>query len=500
MATIARLVVELSAKTSEFHKAMQDSVRATRDTQRQLESSAQAVTLLQDRLTTLQRAFRTGAIDEQAFARHLRTLQADVAELATQANLTETSMARLSRVGQGVNRELRNVTALARRTADGFEALGVGVLAASQAATGGVAGFGRAAGTLQVFALGNPWLIGILSGLTLLAQAWELIRNRSRETAVAVNTLTREELKRAQLQAQLAAARETDPIRAAQRRGVSAMAAQTLDQVTSHDALLRMLQGAVDKTTVRLVTERSITQELRRQAALLTDANFGKKGVVNIAPTGDFLADVERQKRLAEAAAGVGMAALSGAGSAIQGRGMLDGLQQTLQQAKQIGGEFLDVGAMIGQGLIALAASVGQGFQAMAGVAMGILGGLMVEVGKSMILFGAAMKALRQAIKNPVAAIAAGAALVVLGTALQASAQRSVNAATGGGGGGGSSAAAPFGAPGLPAGGSQGEGGSRTLVLVGDALGIRDQRRLDDLADQMSWLAGRRIAVEHRDA
>lgn len=63
------------------------------------------------------------------------------------------------------------------------------------------------------------------------------------------------------------------------------------------------------------------------------------------------------------------------------------------------------------------------------------IGDLAVRVGESMIAFGVAGLALKTFLSNPVAAIVAGAALVALGTALNAHVQRQLDEATRGGGG-----------------------------------------------------------------
>lgn len=456
MATIARLVVELEAKTAQFHQAMDESVR-------ELGKAAHAVNLLQQRVTTLQRAFRTGVISEEEFARGLRTLQADIAELANKANLSEKAMAQLSKVGSTVTRELRNVTAIARRTADGFEAIGVSVLAASQAVAGGAGGIGRAASTLGVFALGNPVMIGILAGLTALASAWELIRNRSREAIQAAADFSRLRLTQRGISADQTQEAIAAEIRDRERRlAETSTVAGSMGRsgVRTPDRLVQVLRGAERAAvqeelanlrtiqllnTGRLATETGISGQLGNQANKLAAQLATLKDIEKIAaklgggghgfpagfgpiePTLEFQQRVKQQQAVAQSAADVGRGVLD----------QLDPFSGFVERAEEFKGVTFEIGAAIADGLTALAVGAASGFKNMGNLLLGILGGLMVEIGHSMIVFGTAMKAIRQAISNPVAAIAAGVALVALGSALASSAQGSINRATGGGGGGG---------------------------------------------------------------
>src|SRR5690606_37171285 len=62
------------------------------------------------------------------------------------------------------------------------------------------------------------------------------------------------------------------------------------------------------------------------------------------------------------------------------------------------------------------------------------LGNLAVSVGKQMMAFGAAALGLQQLIKNPYLALAAGAALVALGSLASASVSKTISSGTSGGG------------------------------------------------------------------
>jgi hypothetical protein len=85
-------------------------------------------------------------------------------------------------------------------------------------------------------------------------------------------------------------------------------------------------------------------------------------------------------------------------------------------------------------------------------------------------------------------------ALVALGSALSATAQKSVNASVGAGGGGGASVSAEAGAS------SQGSG-VLILELHGDAVIatlFQDPRNADALAEALSDLSGREVRIEPR--
>lgn len=96
---------------------------------------------------------------------------------------------------------------------------------------------------------------------------------------------------------------------------------------------------------------------------------------------------------------------------------------------------FTALGQQLGQTL----ANIASGVQSIGSAIVGILGNLLVTVGRTLIAFGTAGIAIKAFALNPFAAIAAGIALTALGSALAASAQKSVAAAgqamaSGGGG------------------------------------------------------------------
>jgi hypothetical protein len=185
----ATLMVRIAAETTAFHTEMQRAQRAVTGTAQQMEAASAAVTALQSRLTTLTQSYRIGRMTEVEYAAGLRTLKADMASLATTTEMTSKTQERLAAVGNQVNRGLRAVTMDARRGAQGFEAFGVASEAAALVTSRGIGGIAMAAARLQVFALGNPWLVGILSGLAAFAAAWQLLNGAIGDTNDEVEKL-----------------------------------------------------------------------------------------------------------------------------------------------------------------------------------------------------------------------------------------------------------------------------------------------------------------------
>jgi hypothetical protein len=111
---------------------------------------------------------------------------------------------------------------------------------------------------------------------------------------------------------------------------------------------------------------------------------------------------------------------------------------QSIKEAAQATKSFIDVGGMLSGTLSQIAFGFGQ---AMAGgkdfgkVILQAIGGFMRSFGEALIAIGTASLKLRFAISNPIAAIAAGVALVALSGAIAGSASRSLNNMGGGGGG-----------------------------------------------------------------
>ena len=155
---------------------------------------------------------------------------------------------------------------------------------------------------------------------------------------------------------------------------------------------------------------------------------------------------------------------------------------------------MVDAWTALGEQIGGILSGMAQGFRGLGNAMLGILGGLLKAVGQALIASGIAATTILKLFANPFAAIAAGVALVALGSALSATAQKSVNASVGASGGGGASVSAEAGAS------SQGSG-VLILELHGDAVVtalFQDPRNADALAEALSDLSGREVRVEPR--
>jgi hypothetical protein len=128
---------------------------------------------------------------------------------------------------------------------------------------------------------------------------------------------------------------------------------------------------------------------------------------------------------------------------------------------------------------------------------LSVLGGIMKQVGQAMIAFGVGLKALRTAIAtmNPILAIGAGIALVVLGSALQGAMSNAASQVGGGGASGGGLGGGYYG-------GTSGQGqGQGTLTIVFPARGVfdpSDPQTMDAFVNMMEQASGRNVIVQRR--
>jgi hypothetical protein len=148
----------------------------------------------------------------------------------------------------------------------------------------------------------------------------------------------------------------------------------------------------------------------------------------------------------------------------------LDTYTRALKMLRDEMGLTLDVGSLLADGLASAFETLGQAigkslaganfeFRHIGHLLINVLGELLQTVGQTMIGFGTAMLALKLSISNPFAAIAAGIALVALGSMLSQSVAGQLSHAGGGGGGGGGGGAAE------PRGAATGAGLQQTIIL-----------------------------------
>lgn len=498
----ATLMVKIAADTTAFNSALQKAQQSVRGSAAQMQQASGAVTALQTRITGLTQGFRIGSISEEAYAAGLKEVRADMHQLTAVSELSVKSQARLASVGATVTRQLNAVTTSAKRSATGFEAFGVAALAASELAAGGIASVGVAASTLGVFARGNPWLIGLMAGLTALAAAWQLIQTMANKATDAVDGFIHKHREAAA--GRLAVVQEllrTAPATIQQRISTSTPMGPgpTIVSTIENPAIARLQAEEqrllVEVNTLPVTLARNVkvlrdhvdglTESVRgfvtamRNAAELRAAALAALGSPR-GMTGDQLNNLISPKTF-------GVDAKGGSGPAANSTiaFTLKSMDEIVSKAQAVKAQMLDVGSMIAQGVIAIAQGAASGFKGMGKILLSLIGNIMVQVGQSMIMFGIGMKALRMAIKNPVAAIAAGVLLVAAGSALSASAQRSINAGGEGGGGGSFSSAPNTGAGDTGNGLRQG-----TVIINGRPNDVVD---LDTLAGLLRELGYRRI-------
>ena len=491
----ATLMVKIAADTADFHRSMQNSQNAVRGTAQQMEQASSAVTVLQTRMRTLTESYRIGRLSEAQYAEALRTLRADVAELGTTTELTARSQQRLAMVGQSAARQLRAVTADARRGASGFEAFGVAALAGSQLATQGFRGVASAAGTLQVFAMGNPWLIGILSGIGAIASAWMLFSRETDQATEAVRELTREQLKQQALNLALAASRERDPIRQAQLRGGAAIAGIHADFLARR-AELQALFTDLDRTGgagpapsgPNRAARNRITEGMGPALTNLEPLDRGwqrameSAGQARTAMLGDMAA-------IADGMESEALRVAAGMDPAIQGILAMTVAMERAQERAELMGQAL------GQGMTAgIEAAISGGH-----VLQSVLRGTLQAISRE-----ASVRAALEVAKG-VAALAvgnvAGAGLHFQAAGLFAAVGIGAGAAAnavGGGGGGGGRGGATSGAGFGSSPGATGEQGGTLIIRIG-----RDERAsfedLDELVALLNEGRNRRIILEPAD-
>lgn len=153
-----------------------------------------------------------------------------------------------------------------------------------------------------------------------------------------------------------------------------------------------------------------------------------------------------------------------------------------------VAGAFEALGHQLG----AIFVGTARGFRGFTKAIAGVLGSMLQTVGQALIAFGVAGDRIKKFITNPLAAIAAGVALIALGSALASAAQGAVNAggsALAGGGGGGSAIEAPA---------STGTGGGGDVYVSfpgGQVFNPTDPAQQDAFREFLEQLTGRRVIV-----
>lgn len=488
---VGNLVARFTAETAEFQRSMRDATRVTADTQKAMQSSADAVGRLSSAYAALKQAYSTGTLSQKQYAEGLRTLQADIREVATQGTLTEGALKRLAATGASVERQLMSAARVSHREfrqTGALDAL-IGQFASLAGGATSVAGaVAGASSSMRTLTMTNPELFALVGIIGLIATAFERVTKNAEDAADSFKALAtarglgtvanvRQRIDDLRAQARYFPAWEGG-YQGNRRRRAAREEADALEAVLPimQNDLLRADNQHIERLRVK-------TFEMTKQKALLAAG----VELVRLQDLG-FRQFVENQKRAAENAAALGRSVLAATplnAAGPPGGQLKAGVREALDNMKVLADSGLQLGGHVASAFTLLGQSLAHGFRGIGAAVKGVIGDLMVTIGKAMIAFGTAGLAIKNFIKSPVAAIAAGAALVVLGSALSSGAQGAVNAATGGGGGGGfggsvsslSSGVAP------PA-------QNQTIIIHGAP---RDVIQLDELASMLRDLGYRRI-------
>jgi uncharacterized protein YoaH (UPF0181 family) len=154
-----------------------------------------------------------------------------------------------------------------------------------------------------------------------------------------------------------------------------------------------------------------------------------------------------------------------------------------------VGGAFMALGEQLGS----IFAGLAHGFRGFGKAIAGVLGATLKTVGQALIAFGVAGDAIKKFITNPFAAIAAGVALIALGSALAASAASSVSAGGASVAGGGGGAGASYDAT-SSAGGSAG-GDVYVTFPGGQVFNPNDVQQQEAFREFLESLISRRVII-----
>lgn len=493
---IGDLVVTLRADTAGLSNALKGMGT---DLRKSASETALAADLLRDRFRSLEQQFRTGQLGAAEYASRLRTLKADIAELASTTKLSAESQLLLANTGNQVTSQLTRFSGGMNRAVFGLQTLALGMEGGRVSAQG-------LTSALLTLGIGSPEFLAVMAGLALVGTLIARMGNGADEATGKFNNLLRSVHQLSSSQTRDAVAGEI----AARERALARLRApvttadvdrfgELRDATTSdpdaarRDALndeiaqLRTIQtlnasglrteddtNAVHRARVGLLThQRDLVQEMLRMQRSAAEGAAASASV-----QADALRNMMRGAR-------VGPGSMD---SEIELKAGFDPLQKMREIAKS----GIQLGGVISSAFTSLGQSLAGGFKNIGATLKGILGGLMVTIGHSMIAFGAAGLAIKQFIKNPVAAIAAGTLLVALGSALTSSAQGAVDGGGSGGGGGGG------GSPGVGGGGpNQTPQGNVTIIFPKDAIIDASNPRFVDMIVEIGRQAqGRNLTIE----
>ena len=160
-----------------------------------------------------------------------------------------------------------------------------------------------------------------------------------------------------------------------------------------------------------------------------------------------------------------------------------------------IQGGLQNMAVGIGEALGNAIASGGNLLGALGGVLLGGIGDIAVQLGKTAISIGLAMKAIKMSFKNPGTAIAAGIALIAIGTMIKSVVPGIVQGKGKGGGGGGATSSGPRSGA-IAAFANGGIVSGPTLGLMGEYAGARSNPEVIAPLDKLKNIIGDRQAQQ----
>ena len=146
--------------------------------------------------------------------------------------------------------------------------------------------------------------------------------------------------------------------------------------------------------------------------------------------------------------------------------------------------------AGIGDAIGGALASGGNVIDAVGKSILGSMGSMLQELGKATIAYGVGLIAIKAAIKNPATAIAAGVAMVALGSMIGKAVAKSSSVVGGGGGGGGGSTGRDYSSPASTVSTGSGGGGFTSGSVVFEISGTSLIGVLSNSLDKNSRLGG----------
>jgi hypothetical protein len=170
---------------NETQAAFQQATQGTRAFKAEVDQTTVQVGAYRDRMRELKAQHDLGQISATQYTRGLKTLRADMAELAATTTLSARAQRDLGQVSASAESQIVGLGRGTRRTKDGVEALAISAVGLTQAARGNIGALAGVFSQLQLVFLSNPWLVGVLGGLSAIAMAYQVIAGSAAEAKTA---------------------------------------------------------------------------------------------------------------------------------------------------------------------------------------------------------------------------------------------------------------------------------------------------------------------------